>query len=216
MKKIPGYEGYLATEDGQIYSEKSGKYLKQFVQNKFGYMGVNLYVGAIEGKSVKFKQRTVHTLVLEAYHGARPEKAQGCHLDGNPKNNHVNNLMWGSAKENGEHKVLHGRSTKGAKNGNASLTQVQAQFILNNHEKFSHKYLGRLFGVCDFAVSQIVKRKTWTFLVKNRDGKKNIGQEDIEQIKKEFVKYDERKTNAKELAEKYGVSANTILFALKR
>ena len=216
MTKIPNYEGYLATEDGQIYSEKSGKFLKQFVQNKFGYMGVNLYVGAQEGRSVNFKQRTVHTLILEAFKGQRPEKHQGCHLDGNPKNNHKDNLIWGSAKVNGQHKVLHGNSLRGEKNGNCKLTKEQAQFILNHHEKFNHVYLASIFGISNFAVKQIVERKTWVDLVKNRVGEKRLEQESIDQIKKEFVRFHSRKTNVRELASKYGVSVNTIRFALKR
>jgi hypothetical protein len=42
----------------------------------------------------------VSILVCEAFHGPRPEGCQCMHLDGNPQNNNISNLAWGTIYEN--------------------------------------------------------------------------------------------------------------------
>lgn len=50
----------------------------------------------------------VHRLVLEAFVAPRPDEQEGCHNDGNPLNNNVSNLRWGTKKSNAKDRVLHG------------------------------------------------------------------------------------------------------------
>lgn len=53
--------------------------------------------------------RMVHTLVLEAFVGPRPSpKHDARHLDGNPKDNRLSNLSWGTRSENIRDAVRHG------------------------------------------------------------------------------------------------------------
>lgn len=91
IRDIPGYKGYQASKDGQVYSAWSGKrltaqwhLLKQTKSNSGGYMTVNLGGGNL---------RTVHRLVLETFVGARPEGMEARHLDGNPENNALSKRM---------------------------------------------------------------------------------------------------------------------------
>lgn len=44
--------------------------------------------------------RLVHTLVLEAFVGPRPEGCDSLHLNHNPKDNRLSNLKWGTRGEN--------------------------------------------------------------------------------------------------------------------
>ncbi|QOH59937.1 hypothetical protein C6Y44_27920 (plasmid) [Rhodococcus rhodochrous] len=62
------------------------------------------------GLNLDGKRRTVlvHHLVAEAFLGERPEGLQVRHLDGNPANNHVTNLLWGTGGENNRDAVRHG------------------------------------------------------------------------------------------------------------
>ena len=50
----------------------------------------------------------VHTLVLTAFIGPRPPGAEGCHNDGNPANNHLDNLRWDTRSNNIRDGVRHG------------------------------------------------------------------------------------------------------------
>lgn len=53
--------------------------------------------------------RKVHRLVLEAFVGPRPDAYQGCHYDGDPTNNRLDNLRWDTASANNKDRVRHGR-----------------------------------------------------------------------------------------------------------
>lgn len=59
--------------------------------------------------------RRVHTLVLEAFVGPRPENADGCHSDGNKANNRVGNLRWDTRQSNSLDTVTHGQNHNAAK-----------------------------------------------------------------------------------------------------
>ena len=52
--------------------------------------------------------RFVHRLVLEAFVGTCPEGMECRHLDGDPGNNRLENLAWGSPKENYADSLQHG------------------------------------------------------------------------------------------------------------
>jgi len=55
----------------------------------------------------------VHRLVLTAFVGPCPKGTECRHLDGDKLNNNLDNLYWGTSKENGADMIKHGRSTKG-------------------------------------------------------------------------------------------------------
>jgi hypothetical protein len=50
----------------------------------------------------------VHVMVLEAFVGPRPEGMEGCHNDGDPKNNRLGNLRWDTPAGNSADKKIHG------------------------------------------------------------------------------------------------------------
>ena len=52
--------------------------------------------------------RLVHRLVLEAFVGPRPEGMVARHLNGDPGDNRLENLAWGTQSENNYDKVRHG------------------------------------------------------------------------------------------------------------
>lgn len=51
----------------------------------------------------------VHTLVLRAFVGPRPEGTDVAHGDGNPANNALSNLRYASRSDNNKDVVFHGR-----------------------------------------------------------------------------------------------------------
>lgn len=66
------------------------------------------YIGASLKHQSQRRTVFVHTLVLEAFVGPRPDGLVCCHGDGNPQNNTVENLRWGTARENSQDALRHG------------------------------------------------------------------------------------------------------------
>lgn len=95
MKDIKGYEGlYAVTEDGQVWSYKSKKFLKPYKAYN-GYLRVSLI------KDGDRKNKRVHRLVLETYYPIEGmDDLEVDHIDFNIENNSLNNLRWLSKMEN--------------------------------------------------------------------------------------------------------------------
>ena len=88
MKDVVGYEGlYAVTSCGKVYSYKSKKFLKPWI-NKDGYLVVKLR------KDGERKNFLVHRLVAETY-VPNPDNLETVdHIDGNKNHNYVRNLQW--------------------------------------------------------------------------------------------------------------------------
>jgi hypothetical protein len=104
MKTIQGYENYSVTEDGQVWSNITNRFLKTKLNKKInGYVLVQLY------SKGKMKNHYVHRLVAQAYIPNPDNKPQVNHLDKNIHNNNVGNLEWCTCKENQVHAWENGR-----------------------------------------------------------------------------------------------------------
>lgn len=106
MKPIPQCPGYMATEDGHIYSIKAGKMLAEHTSWD-GYKRVHIHLG--EGR----KTQLVHRLVAKAFIPNPLNLPQINHRDENPSNNAVSNLEWCSPKYNMNYGI--GAKTRQAK-----------------------------------------------------------------------------------------------------
>lgn len=80
---------------------RRGKLLKQALTH-YGHLRVYLYV---DGKNVT---RLVHQLVLEAFVGPRPVGLDTRHRNGDPTDNRLENLVYGTRRENTLDKINHG------------------------------------------------------------------------------------------------------------
>lgn len=87
-------------KDGRTYLYR-GRVLK-LRKGRDGHLRINLC------KDGKLKTKFVHRMVLEAFVGPCPEGMECLHIDGNPANNCVDNLSWGTRGENMLDRVRHG------------------------------------------------------------------------------------------------------------
>lgn len=97
MKQIDGFEDYLITLDGKVFSLKTMKFLKSKVTNA-GYDQIQIFSG-----KGNYKYFSVHRLVADAYISNPENKPQVNHMDGNKLNNLMCNLEWMTASENQKH-----------------------------------------------------------------------------------------------------------------
>ena len=104
-RQIADFEGlYDVSNLGRVRSWsrfKKGAPLSP-VPNRQGYLSVALqHAGQV-------RYRKIHQLVLEAFVGPRPDGQVVRHLDGNPANNVLSNLAWGTHSENMADAIRHG------------------------------------------------------------------------------------------------------------
>jgi len=162
-KAIPGFEGYEVARFGKVRSHnsqygtrKTPRILKPSIDS-CGYAHIGLF-----RNSVRFS-RTVHQLVLEVFVGPRPEGYQCCHNDGNPSNNHINNLRWDSAKNNSIDKTKHGTMSNGERQHLSKLKAIDIPEIrrLRIEEHISYRVIGEKFGVTPATIWSVLSGKTW-------------------------------------------------------
>lgn len=97
-KDIEGYEGlYQVSDKGRIWSIRK-RICRKSRKDKEGYLEVCLY------NKGGFKHKRVHQLVAETFIPNPENKTEVHHIDGNPSNNSVDNLMWVTQDE---HAALH-------------------------------------------------------------------------------------------------------------
>lgn len=108
-KPVPGWEDqYEVSTFGRVWSRPRfnvpGGLLTPLPTEK-GYFRVTL-----GNRRSKHQIRKVHEIVLTTFVGPRPPRLMCRHLNGNPEDNRLVNLCWGTAKENAQDMILHGRT----------------------------------------------------------------------------------------------------------
>ncbi len=107
-------------------------------------------------------QKAIHKLVMEAFGGKRPRKHQVAHIDGNPLNNDISNLMWASAAENASHKYRHGTAPIGSKHWNTNLHERDVVRIRElNRIGIKTSEIAKKYRVGIRNVRCILRRDTW-------------------------------------------------------
>lgn len=99
---------YRITKQGEVFNTRTGRKLRPYTGDRTGHLRVD----------INGTRHYVHQLVAELHIGAGKPGQEVRHLDGNPANNHVSNLAWGTRSENVLDAVRHGTY----RNANAEKT----------------------------------------------------------------------------------------------
>lgn len=153
VRTAPEFPGLVISDDGRIQGP-SRKWLKAF-PDKDGYLRFNTY------RNRKWQQHSVHVAVCTAFHGPRPEAANGVrHLNGDPQDNRAENLAWGTYLENEADKRRHGHGLLGERHHQAKLTEDDVLLIRGLRSSGSSlRELSERFGVTLATISSIAHRK---------------------------------------------------------
>ena len=131
LKSIPGFPNYSITRTGRVFSKPRkntrgsnlpGKWLKPGY-HPFGYPQAGLR------KQEKCYTKLIHRLVLETFVGPCPPGMECRHLDGNPSNNSLKNLCWGTRLENMQDAARQGAMKRGEEHWKAKMTAVKVRRI---------------------------------------------------------------------------------------
>jgi hypothetical protein len=183
-RDIPGYEGlYQVTNTGMVRSldrpHRKGQMMSpQVDKSRYGHVKYHLC------KNGKMRGFYAHQLVMLAFVGPCPEGMEVRHLNGVPGDNRVQNLRYGTAKENSQDSILHGTKQRcaaklsaymkakhasgehaychGEKSHFSKLTEPEVLHIRELREGGAAlKAIGLLYDLDHRHVWRIVNRKAW-------------------------------------------------------
>ena len=159
-KPIDGHEGYEVSSLGRVRSRERvipAKILKLQTTDE-GYVRVHL-----SGKNRAVA--SVHALVLTAFKGPRPPRKVARHLNSVRNHNTVENLEWGTQKENIADRIANGTYYQGQNHPNSKLTDLDVKTIRGLAEAGLTKVaIARKFCQSPANIGHIVNRKSWTHI----------------------------------------------------
>lgn len=183
-KTIPGFETYQVSNQGRVRSKdryvvvsgcrrtpkgfkifRKGSILKPWdlKHSKSHLQGLDAKCYKQVSLGSRFRQ-SVHVIVLQAFIGPCPEGMECRHLDGNPSNNRLENLCWGTRKENAGDRKRHG--TFRVLRGEECQQKLKETDVLSIRKRYAaleatQNKLAEEYGVHQVTISEIVTRKIW-------------------------------------------------------
>ena len=170
FRPTEGYPGYRVSSSGEVQScwvrrgrvalqSDSWRTLKPIYRRR--YLTVNLTRGSGSKTS-----RSIHSLVLEAFVGPRPQGMVCCHADGDPANNDLSNLRWDTHQANCDDKLRHGTLCRGEAARHARLRESDVMEIRRLRTGgCSVSSLADRFRTSHRNVRTIVQGRTWKHLL---------------------------------------------------
>lgn len=174
-KPVPGFGNhYEASSLGRIRSKdrivirkhsKSGKNIEFFYKSKllspcssdkYGHQVVHI------GFNGQRKNVFVHTMVLLAFVGERPDGMECCHINGDPKDNKIDNLRWDTHYSNNQDRKQHGTYALGDKHPMARITEQDVLAIRSSGK--SNKELRKIYAISNSQMHRILTKQSWKHL----------------------------------------------------
>lgn len=150
---------YTITSDGLIYSDNSGL-MKTRDRAGTDYQIINL--SKLDGSKRTFR---VHRLVMMAFNPVKNmNELEVNHIDGNKKNNKLENLEWCTASENQIHAFKTGlnKPRKGEESNFSKLTEDDVKKVFELREKgLLQKEIAEIVGCTKSNISCILRKKSW-------------------------------------------------------
>jgi hypothetical protein len=165
LEQAKRFYSYAVTDDGTVFTcricaHKRKERIREMAKSKtnFGYIYVRLHTGQRPAMG------HVHRLVAEQYlPPPLPGQKVLRHLNGDPGDNRVENLMWGTQADNMQDCIRHGRTLRGLKNPNAKLNYELAKAIrILVKEGYSTSALAHFIGVSTTAIQLAVNGEQWS------------------------------------------------------
>lgn len=150
---------YTVNSKGEFFSDNSGK-MKTRDRAGTDYQIINFTL-----ENGKKKTYRAHRLVLMAFNPVEGmENLEVNHIDGNKRNNQLENLEWCNASENQKHAFRLGlqKARKGEKSNFSKLSQEQIVLIFELRKQgMTQQEIAEIIGCTRSNISYILNKKTW-------------------------------------------------------
>ncbi len=157
-KPWPHDPRYHLSDNGSVISH-TGYVLGQRLDTKGRYL-----VATVRNPTTgQYRNRAVHVMVCEAFHGPRPPgDVHASHANGNPVDNRAANLRWKTRAENEADKIEHGTYQTGERNHEHVLTEAQVQAIRAQYRSGAlQREIAAAYGVGRMTITDVINRRTW-------------------------------------------------------
>ena len=129
---LPGYEGlYLIYEDGNVFSMRKNRLLKQHINNRI-YQYRHVFLVPHNGKG---HWHYTHVMVATHFIGKKPEGCEVNHKDLDRSNNHYKNLEWITHAKNMQHARQNSNWLSGRKPGFTVPDSVKEKMAAKKRKK---------------------------------------------------------------------------------
>lgn len=172
-RPVVGFPNYEVSNIGGVrsWTHKNGRRRTPKIRALgFGHVGHRNVTLRVSGRTYL---RSVHRMVLEAFIGPCPPDMECRHIDGNPGNNRLDNLAWGTRSENALDRRRHGTQQLGESNCLSRLTTSQVVEIKKKLARRESKCaIAKEFGVRWQAIKRIAIGQTWKHVQPTPDGQR--------------------------------------------
>ena len=151
---VLGYPGYEVSRTGEVRSFRTSRgftgtpKILSRISDKNGYQRLTLC------RNGEKKRRGIHQLVAESFlHAARFEGAVVRHLNGNPSDNRVENLKWGTPSENSRDMVRHKRAMN--MRPDEEIAEIRRLYDMG----FKQREIARVFKASQAYIHEVISRK---------------------------------------------------------
>jgi tRNA(Phe) wybutosine-synthesizing methylase Tyw3 len=167
LRPVPGFDGYYADRDGNLYSDWVRKGPRGFIQpeyrhqlkpaaNGHGYLHTSI---KSNGRKVWIE---IHRIVALVFLGPVPADMEVYHNNGIRADNRVENLRYDTRAGNNRDKIGHGTMVCGEQIHTAVLTEGQVRKIkCRLCEGATLRELAEEYGVNESTIRAIKKGRTW-------------------------------------------------------
>lgn len=159
---VPGWDGYRVSDDGKVWSGKSGVW-RELSPQKVGVYRNYCKVSLCDGKG-SIRQKYVHHLVLLSFVGPCPDGMEAIHENDVQQDNRLTNLSWGTHKRNCQLRRSNGKDRYGANLPQAKLSEEDVTWIRKNRPAVKLKDMAKKFGVSVPTISDAATGRTWKHL----------------------------------------------------
>lgn len=132
---IPAAPGYMISDMGRVWSERSQKFIKPKKMDREGHMGVALRA---YGRTRYFY---IHRLMAEAFLDNPRRLPVVRHLNDIPDDNDLSNLAWGTQRDNAMDALANGRTFRTEPEVRAKIALEQSKPILCVDLKTDEKFI---------------------------------------------------------------------------
>lgn len=154
---VPGFPEYRIDINAQVYRVVGDRLeRRKSSRGNHGYMVHGFW------RNNKGTTFYVHRLMLDAFIGPAGEGQEALHANGDPIDNRLENLSWGTRSQNVADAIKHGTATIGSKNGAAKLKAQDIPTIVRMRAKgIRAEEIATRFEVCPQTIRRVLSGQTY-------------------------------------------------------